>query len=269
MSLSGWFGPEGQLYSEVVATLGVDNDSGMFMAGYAGIYASSLCSLLAVLVVDIGSCMLVLVLLVVMQVLWLVLLVLRCVSFVVVRPMMLGIMAGMTRRTFCSDTVAAPPSTWTLACGVAGFFYASYAVFPKCRARRRHRQLHVPAGFADDAIRAVLPSISDRPMVDVWCPAWTRQLACPLVCNFLGCRRKTAECPQLHFIDEVGFTCLSLCNGRCFSPGSALLLGRIISRSRWADRLVFWGRVRWHTDGESCPQGHGSPQVGASSASIA
>ena len=45
VSPSGWFGPEGQLYSEVVAALGVDNDSGMFIAGYAGIYESSLCSL--------------------------------------------------------------------------------------------------------------------------------------------------------------------------------------------------------------------------------
>ena len=78
MSPSGWFGPEGQLYSEVVAAHGVDNDSGKFMAGYAGI----LCIFavfpplvgmpampgimlgfvaVAVLVGDIGSCMLVLV----------------------------------------------------------------------------------------------------------------------------------------------------------------------------------------------------------------
>ena len=35
----------------------------------------------------------------------------RCVSFVVVRPMMLGITVGMTRRTVCSDTVAALKST--------------------------------------------------------------------------------------------------------------------------------------------------------------
>ena len=125
------------------------------------------------------------------------------------------------------------------------------------RSRRRHRQLHVPAGFADDAIRAVLPSVSDRPMVDVWCPAWTRQLACPLVCNFLGCRWKTAEFQQLHSIDEVGFTCLSLCNDRCFGPGSAYLLGSISSRSRWADGLVLWGRVHMYTAGGSFPQGHG------------
>ena len=40
----------------------------------------------------------------------------RCVSFVVVRPMMLGIMVGMTRRTVFSDTVAALTSTPAVAC---------------------------------------------------------------------------------------------------------------------------------------------------------
>ena len=38
-SASWWFGPEGQLYSEVAAALGVDNVSGMFTAGFADIYA--------------------------------------------------------------------------------------------------------------------------------------------------------------------------------------------------------------------------------------
>ena len=131
--------------------------------------------------------------------------------------------------------------------GVAGVS-ASCAVFPVFVGRVPTEAMEVApfvvdigscmfmAGFADDAIRAVLPSISDRPMVDVWCPPWTRQLSCPF--------------PKLHFIDEVGFTCLSLCNDRCFSPGSASLLAWISLQSRWADGL-FFGRG-------SCPQGHGS-----------
>ena len=34
------FGPEGQLYSEVVAALIVDSDSGMYKVGVAGFYTS-------------------------------------------------------------------------------------------------------------------------------------------------------------------------------------------------------------------------------------
>ena len=173
VSPSGWFGPEGQLYSEFVAALGVDNDSGMFMAGYAGLCIFAVFPPLvgmpalpgimlgfvavAVLVVDIGSCMLVLVLQVVMQVLWLVLLVLRCVSFVVVRPKMLGIMVGMTRRTLQrhNNRSSVVMDIGTCMAGFAGFLCVLCCVFPlfvgrgACgghgsgRARPRHRQLHV------------------------------------------------------------------------------------------------------------------------------
>ena len=115
--------------------------------------------------------------------LWLVLLVLRCVSFVVVRPMMLGIMVGMTRRTFCSDTVAAPPSTWTLACArlvLLGFFFCVLCCVPcVCRQGCLRRPWKWPRSSTSTVacswllllvtMQIVLYSIFGRPMFRVSC----------------------------------------------------------------------------------------------------